>query len=166
MSDATAAPYYVMRYIEQGSLGRRMAHALLPAEEITRILLQIAEPLDHAHNRGIIHRDLKPANILVDREGNAFLSDFGLVRTVFNDTLAGGEHGHREGTVAYMSPAVAAGKAEDTRCDIYSFGAVLYELLTGQPPYRGESAEQVFRESSPVRPCRFSAVTRRLIRDW
>jgi sugar lactone lactonase YvrE len=108
---------------------------------ILDIASQIAEALRYAHQRGIIHRDLKPANILLAANDKACLADFGLARTVFNDSIVDVESRQGEGTAPYMSPAVAAGNAEDTRCDIYAFGAVLYEMLTGEPPYKGQTRE-------------------------
>ena len=95
------------------------------------------------HRRGTIHRDLKPANILLASDGRASLADFGLARTLFNDTIIDVEREQLEGTAPYMSPGVAAGNAEDTRCDIYAFGGVLYEMLTGEPPYAGRTTKDV-----------------------
>jgi formylglycine-generating enzyme required for sulfatase activity len=106
----------------------------------------VAEALHHAHTRGITHRDLKPSNILLDAEGKAQLADFGLLRTFLNDTIVDASQPQLEGTVPYMSPAVAAGKAEDTRCDIYAFGCLLYEMLTGQPPYQGPTVDAVLKQ--------------------
>jgi len=106
----------------------------------------VAEGLNFAHRRGIIHRDLKPANILLGTEGKACLADFGLARTMFNDTIVDVERPQWEGTAPYMSPAVAAGDAEDTRCDIYAFGALLYEMLTGEPPYKGQSTKEIQKQ--------------------
>jgi sugar lactone lactonase YvrE len=105
--------------------------------------LNIAEGLQFAHRRGIIHRDLKPANILRTGEQGACLADFGLARTLFNDTIVDVERPQWEGTAPYMSPGVAAGDAEDTRCDIYAFGALLYEMLTGEPPYAGRTLQEI-----------------------
>ena len=99
--------------------------------------------MGYAHGRGIIHRDVKPSNILIADDGRACLADFGLVRTVFNDTISETRHNWCVGTPAYMSPAVAAGQPEDTRCDIYSFGAVLYAMLTGAAPYGGRAPQHV-----------------------
>ena len=134
VSDREEGPYFVMPFVPGGSLAERIkpGESMVP-EQIVIIIRQVAAALDYAHGRGIIHRDLKPANVLVDTEDHAFLTDFGLLRTVFNDSIVDVQGSQLEGTVAYMSPAVADGKAEDTRCDIYAFGAMLYEMLTGQP---------------------------------
>jgi serine/threonine protein kinase/WD40 repeat protein len=153
VSDSPGCPYLAMSYIEDGSLRDRLNRG----EKLTKafllsVLRQVAEALTYAHGVGIIHRDLKPANILIDAEGHAYLMDFGLVRTLFNDSMLDVQSRRIEGTLAYLSPQAAAGRAEDTRCDIYSFGAMLYELLTGQRPYSGRTPEDVLaqiRESPP-----------------
>ncbi len=144
VSDRPEGPYFVMPFYERGSLAKRIQPGQpLDKETILDIALQIASGLQFAHRRGIIHRDLKPANILLAANGKACLADFGLARTMFNDTIVDVERQQCEGTAPYMSPAVAAGNAEDTRCDIYGFGALLYEMLTGEPPYKGGSAKEI-----------------------
>jgi len=144
ISTRPEGPYFVMPYFEQGSLaGRIRPGQPLDGETILDIAAQVADGLSFAHRSGIIHRDLKPANILLAPDGHACLADFGLARTFFNDSLVDVENRNLEGTAPYMSPAVAAGEAEDTRCDIYSFGAVLYEMLTGQPPYKGRGTKEI-----------------------
>jgi sugar lactone lactonase YvrE len=134
---------------------------------ILDIAAQIADGLRYAHQHGIIHRDLKPANILLAANDAACLADFGLARTMFNDTIVDVENQQCEGTAPYMSPAVAAGNAEDTRCDIYAFGALLYEMLTGDPPYKGQTTKeiqnQILAGSPPPIAGRNSQADRRLI---
>lgn len=150
-----AGSYYVMPYVAGGSLAERIKPGQpLPREEILPIGRQIAAALSYAHGRGIIHRDLKPANVLLDPGGQAYLTDFGLLRTVFNDSLVDVRRSSIEGTAPYLSPSAAAGKAEDTRCDIYAFGAMLYEMLTGHKPYEGEAPAQVIEQilAGPPRP--------------
>ena len=147
ISERPEAPYFVMPYFEKGSLANRIKPGqALDTETILDIALPVAEGLSFAHRSGIIHRDLKPANILVGADGTVCLADFGLARTLFNDTIVDVERQQMEGTAPYMSPAVAAGDAEDTRCDIYSFGALLYEMLTGQPPYKGRSTREILTQ--------------------
>jgi serine/threonine protein kinase len=144
ISDRTEGPYFVMPYFEKGSLANRIkAGQPLDTESILDIVSQVAEGLSFAHRSGIIHRDLKPANVLLGTDGHACLADFGLARTMFNDTIVDVESRQLEGTAPYMSPAVAAGDAEDTRCDIYSFGALLYEMLTGHQPYKGRGTKEI-----------------------
>ena len=148
ISDRAEGPYFVMPYFEKGSLANRIKPGQpLDTESILDIAAQVAEGLSFAHRSGIIHRDLKPANILLTADGRACLADFGLARTFFNDTIVDVENRNLEGTAPYMSPAVAAGDAEDTRCDIYSFGALLYEMLTGHPPYKGRGTKEILRSN-------------------
>jgi len=140
-------PYLVMPHLSRGSLARRLREGGPLGESVaTRIGLEVASALHHAHTRGIIHRDLKPANVLLDDGGRAVLTDFGLARTLSNEEVLDLEREYREGTAPYMSPAVARGEAEDTRCDIYAFGALLYEMLSGHPPYRGPTSADITRQ--------------------
>jgi serine/threonine protein kinase/streptogramin lyase len=155
ISDRTEGPYFVMPYFEKGSLASRIKPGQpLDTESILDLAAQVAEGLSFAHRNGIIHRDLKPANILLTADGTACLADFGLARTMFNDTVVDVAGRQLEGTAPYMSPAVAAGDAEDTRCDIYSFGALLYEMLTGHPPYKGRGTKEILDQiiAGPPRP--------------
>jgi hypothetical protein len=152
-----AATYYVMPYLPRGPLGRLLQDQRpLSRAVILPILRQVAAALCFAHERGIIHRDIKPANVLLDAEGKAYLADFGLLRSLYNDSLLDVRRPQCLGTAPYMSPGVAAGQAEDVRCDIYSFGAVLYELLTGRPPYSGPDAGAVVAQvlHGPPEPIR------------
>jgi serine/threonine protein kinase/sugar lactone lactonase YvrE len=154
ISERVEAPYFSMPYFEKGSLANRMK----PGEPLNTVTVldiatQVADGLSFAHRTGIIHRDLKPANILVAANDRVCLADFGLARTFFNDTIVDVENRTLEGTAPYMSPAVAAGDAEDTRCDIYSFGALLYEMLTGQPPYKGATTKEILEiVAGPPKP--------------
>ncbi|MBP9901457.1 MAG: protein kinase [Verrucomicrobia bacterium] len=156
VSENPARPYFVMPIVEHGSLIRKLSEdSPMAEEECVAIARQVAAALAHAHAKGVIHRDLKPGNVLVDFFGTAYLADFGLARTVFNDSLmdaAKGETG--EGTAHYMSPQLARGEAEDTWCDIYALGALLYEMLTGRPPYEGQSTSQILQQirTSPPEP--------------
>ncbi len=147
ISERAEAPYFVMPYFEKGSLSNRMKPGQpLGADAILDIAVPVAEGLSFAHRSGIIHRDLKPANILLGANGAVCLADFGLARTMFNDTIMDVENRQMEGTAPYVSPGVAAGDAEDTRCDIYSFGALLYEMLTGHPPYKGRGTKEILAQ--------------------
>ena len=155
--DRPEGPYFVMPYFAHGSLAQRIKPGEgLNGAAIMDMALQVAEGLQFAHRRGIIHRDLKPANILLGMDGETCLADFGLARTMFNDTIVDVERDQWEGTAPYMSPGVAAGNAEDTRCDIYAFGALLYEMLTGEPPYAGRNTEDIRKQilAGPPRPIR------------
>ena len=141
--------YYVSRYIAGSSLQRRLAtEGPLPLEEVVRIGRDVAAALDHAHANEVIHRDVKPGNILLD-DDRALVCDFGISRAV---ELAGGDwltssSGFVLGTPAYMSPEQATAGAIDYRCDVYGLGCVLYEMLTGEPPFTGPTAQAVLARS-------------------
>jgi eukaryotic-like serine/threonine-protein kinase len=140
--------YYVMPYVEGESLRSRLIReGPLPVETAVQIAGQVAEALDHAHGLGIVHRDIKPENILLD-EGRAVVADFGIARAVRAASGLGSERntatGLILGTPTYMSPEQATGQLEpDTRSDIYSLGCVLYEMLTGEPPFSGATPQAI-----------------------
>src|SRR5262245_21597143 len=138
-------PYYVLPFVRGESLrarlGREKQLGLGEALEITR---QVTSALDYAHGHGIVHRDIKPENILI-REGEAVLADFGIATAVKE---AGGsgltESGVSLGTPQYMSPEQATGDREpDARSDVYSMAAVVYEMLSGEPPHSGASVQAI-----------------------
>lgn len=131
-------PYLVMRFMRGGSLADRIRSGPLSVEDAAHVLQRIGSALDHAHNRGIVHRDLKPGNILFDEYGDPFLADFGIVKIAeATATLTGGGI---VGTPAYMSPEQVHGDQEiDGRSDIYALGVILFEMLTGQMPYRADT---------------------------
>ena len=131
--------YLVLEYID----GAPLRGPFAPTEAV-RLILQVADAIDAAHQKGILHRDLKPANILVTADGRVKVLDFGLakVMAVEHDVTRTSE-GIVAGTAAYMSPEQAEGKPLDARSDIFSFGTVLYEMLSGTRPFGGETAAQV-----------------------
>jgi serine/threonine protein kinase len=129
--------YLVMPYVRGGSLDRIVRDGNLPLEKIMRLVREISGALDYAHRQGVIHRDIKPANILLDGEGNALLADFGIVKLTGGDSRLTGTS--VVGTPAYMSPEQAQGFDLTTRADLYSFGIVIWELLTGQLPFSSDS---------------------------
>jgi serine/threonine protein kinase len=136
-------PYIVMRYMSGGSLADRLARGSLPVSEVINMINRLAPALDAAHSKGVVHRDLKPGNILYDQYGNSFLSDFGIARLhqSSNTTLTGDAI---LGTPAYMSPEQVQGQNDiDGRSDIYSLGVILYQVLTGNVPYQGDTAARV-----------------------
>jgi serine/threonine protein kinase len=135
--------YLVLEYVEGKSLP-----SPLPEREAVRLAIQIATALEAAHKKGIIHRDLKPANIMVTDEGSVKLLDFGLAKLYEQNASTSGlptadfpatQVGAVLGTVAYMSPEQAQGQPADARSDIFSFGLVLYEMLSGRRAFAGES---------------------------
>lgn len=129
-------PFLVMRLMDGGSLEDRIAGERLPLPAIEALLARLSSALDFAHQQGIVHRDLKPANILFDEWQNAYLTDFGIVKVAGG---SGTQTGIVMGTPAYMSPEQARGMPIDHRADIYSLGVIVYEMLTGQQPYRAET---------------------------
>ena len=137
-----AGVFIAMEYVEGQSLAQRLQNGPLPAAEATHLLSQVAEAVQQAHKRGLIHRDLKPSNILLDREGNAKVSDFGLA--LWEDRQQG-HAGSVSGTLAYMSPEQIRGQAHllDGRCDVWSLGVMLYECLGGRKPFRGNTAAEL-----------------------
>jgi serine/threonine-protein kinase len=144
VGEEDSQPYLVMRHMTGGSLADLLTYGRLNMPDAVRITQRLASALDEAHSRNIIHRDLKPGNILFDNHGDAFLSDFGIVKLFENDTNAQTMTGGVVlGTPAYMSPEQALGKPLDSRSDVYSLGAVLYEMLTGVPPYKGPTSISV-----------------------
>jgi len=113
----------------------------LPVAEFMHFAPQIASALEHAHSRGIIHRDIKPQNIIILNDGTLKVTDFGIAR--FTQAPQNAENGETLGSVHYMSPEQAKGSAIDARSDIYSFGIMMYEMLTGRLPFEGETVEEV-----------------------
>ena len=152
--------YYVMPYVRGETLRQRLTREKqLAIDEALRIAKQVASALDYAHRKGVIHRDIKPENILL-QEGEAVLADFGIALAVRE---AGGnrltETGLSLGTPQYMSPEQATGdRALDARSDVYSLAAVLYEMLTGEPPVTGATAQAMIAKLMTERPTRVRAV--------
>ncbi|MFZ3216121.1 MAG: protein kinase [Candidatus Acidiferrales bacterium] len=141
----------VMEIVEGPTLAERIKEGAIPVEEALPIARQIAEALEYAHERGIVHRDLKPANVKLTRDGKVKVLDFGLAKALQDGssagdisnsptlTMASTKEGIILGTAAYMSPEQAKGKAADRRSDIWSFGVVLFEMLSGQQTFGGET---------------------------
>jgi serine/threonine protein kinase len=145
-------PYLVMKYIEGETLKERLSRGVMPIEDILHIMDGVAKALDYAHQEGILHRDVKPSNVVIDHNGHAYLTDFGLARTVqagqstlSADMLLGTPH--------YISPEQAKGMKDiDGRTDVYSFGVMLYELFVGRVPFMSDSHYAVISDhiNTPV----------------
>lgn len=168
-------PFIAMQYLEGKTLKEVIAGKALPIEQVLELSIHVSDALDAAHSKGIVHRDIKPANIFVTDRGQARILDFGLAKLVeqrkhraeavgasADPTLAMSEEhltspGVAVGTVAYMSPEQIRGKELDARTDLFSFGAVLYEMSTGTLPFRGQTSGSIFDSilnrapTSPVR---------------
>jgi serine/threonine protein kinase len=129
-------PFIVMEYVDGQSLREKIRKGALEQAVALDIAMQVAEGLDEAHKKGIIHRDIKPGNIMVTDKGTAKVMDFGLAK-IFGSSLITQE-AMTMGTVAYMSPEQAEGAPLDQRTDVWSLGIVLYEMVTGQLPFKGE----------------------------
>ncbi|MEE8149664.1 MAG: serine/threonine-protein kinase, partial [candidate division Zixibacteria bacterium] len=134
-------PYFVMQYIEGKSVEEVIKGKQPQMSEIIRLAIQICEGLQAAHNQGIVHRDIKPSNILIDKDGRARILDFGLATISGMDKLT--QTGTTLGTLSYMSPEQVQAEETDLRSDIFSFGVVLYEMITGQRPFGGDSAGSI-----------------------
>ena len=160
-------PYLVEELLEGESLKDRIERGALPAPEAVGIAVQIARGLAAAHEKHIVHRDLKPANVFVTRDGQVKILDFGLAKLVEGmpvgeaDTLTHAPTGATEfgrvlGTVAYMAPEQARGIPVDPRADVFAFGVVLYEMVAGEQPFRGETATDtvaaILKEEPPPLP--------------
>jgi len=137
-------PYYVMEYLEHGSLAGHLASGALPAAEAVRIARGVVQGLVHAHGRGILHCDLKPGNVLLDEDLSPRLCDFGQSRLSHEQDPA-------LGTLYYMAPEQAdLGALPDARWDVYALGALLYHLLTGAPPYRTPKSERALSDADSL----------------
>ena len=133
------ASYIAMEYAPGGTLEDRILEdGALPPYKAVEVASQIAEALGFAHERGVIHRDIKPQNILLSALGDAKVTDFGLARAAYSTSLS--QTSLVLGTASYMSPEQAMGGPADPRSDLYSLGVVLYEMLTGELPYEGDSS--------------------------
>ena len=150
--------YYGMKLIDGGSLAQHAPRLKDDPRAAASLVAQVARAVHYAHERGVLHRDLKPANVLLDGRGRPYVADFGLARRV--DGEAGlTVSGSVVGTPAYMAPEQAEGRREavTTAADVYGLGAILYELLTGRPPFPGESVLEVLalvRDAEPEPPSR------------
>lgn len=152
IEDCDGTPALVMEMVTGTTLRDRIAHEPMPLPEALRIAREIASALDYAHGHGVIHRDLKPSNIKITPEGAVKLLDFGLAKSVVacwssqdtssSTTVSGTGPGVILGTTAYMSPEQARGDSVDKRTDIWAFGIVLFQMLTGQHPFLRDTASQ------------------------
>jgi serine/threonine-protein kinase len=158
--DASDVLYLVMPLIEGGTLSDRAQLGALSPQQTARVLTEIAAALDYAHRQGVIHRDVKPSNILIDADGHALLSDFGIAKRL-DDTTSGAllTGSGVVGTIAYMSPEQAEGKPLDGRSDQYGLAVTAYELIAGRRPFQADTPVQLMlrQATEPPTPLRISA---------
>jgi serine/threonine-protein kinase len=170
--DRASQPYYTMPFQEGGSLATKAKPGVgVSLQRLLPVAIQVTEALEYAHDKkGMIHRDIKPENILLDSQGNAVVCDFGLVRSLLNQTILppGSKRllGWTVGTPGYMAPEVVSGNAGDTRVDIYSFGAMLYDMVSGRRPYVGASTEEVLAKIKLGPPPSIREVNPNVPADW
>ena len=156
--DADGALFYVMPAVEGESLRDRLQRdGRLPIDEAVRIATAVGGALDYAHRQGVVHRDIKPENILL-QDGHALVADFGIGKAMSGAGERFTQTGTSIGTPAYMSPEQASGESVDGRTDIYSLGCVLYEMLVGEPPFTGTSAQAVIAKRFVQTPADVSAL--------
>jgi eukaryotic-like serine/threonine-protein kinase len=155
LEESEGTNFLVLELVEGETLADQLKGGSIPVEESLRLALQIAEALEAAHEKGVIHRDLKPSNIKVTPDGKVKVLDFGLAKAFAGEqadrnpsnsptlTYTATQQGVILGTAAYMSPEQARGKSVDKRTDIWAFGCVLYEMLTGQAAFQGEDVTEI-----------------------
>ena len=170
IGEADGRPFIVLERLRGGTLKDRIGGKPLPLDDVLDVSLQVVDALAAAHEKGIVHRDIKPANLFVTDRGQAKVLDFGLAKVEGGAALASLPTASREaepgtspgtvmGTVAYMSPEQARGQPLDARTDLYSYGTVLFEMVTGRPAFEGQSAAVLFDgilNREPVPPSRIN----------
>jgi len=152
LGDANGIKFITMAFVEGTDLaGLLNREGRLPLDRALRLARQLAAALEAAHGEGVVHRDLKPQNILIDANENLYVSDFGLAKSLEAEVSMGTRTGQILGTPRYMSPEQVEAREIDHRADLYSYGLIVYEMLTGELPFRGDSAMQLMyqRVSEP-----------------
>ena len=156
IGESDGSCYFSMKFVEGGQLDEVLKREPMPIRRAAELLVKVARTVQFAHEHGILHRDIKPGNILLDKNGEPHLTDFGLARLIENQSTVTNSFDVL-GTPSYMAPEQAAGKAKEltAAADVYSLGAVFYQMLTGQPPFAGGTTYETIRlvmESEPRKP--------------
>ncbi|SYZ73177.1 conserved hypothetical protein [Candidatus Zixiibacteriota bacterium] len=157
-------PFFSMQLVEGQTLRDAMKGEIMPLERIREIGMQICDGLQAAHDSGITHRDIKPSNILIDSHGRARIVDFGLASIIGTEQLT--RTGSTLGTIGYMSPEQVKGEKIDHRTDLFSFGVVLYEMITGHAPFKAESDAATFRAITGSHPELLAHFRRDVPSEW
>src|SRR5664279_5524223 len=163
----TSQPYIVMEFVEGRTLRDILkAEGRLPPRRAMEIIADVCAALDFSHRAGLVHRDVKPANVMITRTGAVKVMDFGIARAVADNSATVTQTANVIGTAQYLSPEQARGEPVDARSDVYSTGCLLYELVTGAPPFQGDSpvavAYQHVRENAPAPSSRVRDLPRAL----
>jgi serine/threonine-protein kinase len=165
-------PYFSMEFADGGSLAQKLAGVPLPSQRAGELVEMLARAIHYAHQRGVIHRDLTPANVLLMADGTPKITDFGLAKIFLGEPgvlTPGGQtlSGAILGTPSYMPPEQAAGRNKEIgpAGDVYALGAILYEMLTGRPPFRAETPLETLRQVLSEEPVPPSRLQPRLPRD-
>ena len=152
-------PYFSLEYVDGGSLAAKIDGTPQSGRQSAETALQLAEAMAFAHQNGILHRDLKPANVLLTSEGVLKITDFGLAKQMEDQDSSRTQEGSVMGSPSYMAPEQAEGRISEMgpQADVYSIGAILYELLTGRPPFRGDTLLETLsmvKTQEPIPPSR------------
>ncbi len=159
VGDRNGLPFFSLEYVDGGSLQAKLDGSPMSPRAAAGLIAKLARALDYAHQRGIVHRDIKPANILLMADGTPKITDFGLAKRLEAEGEGHTATGSILGTPSYMAPEQASGKTNEIgpRTDVYALGAMLYEMLSGRPPFRGETVIhtlQLVQSVEPVPPSR------------
>jgi tetratricopeptide (TPR) repeat protein len=165
IGEACGRPYFALEFVEGGTLDKKQAGTPLAPREAAALVATLARAMQHAHGHGIVHRDLKPGNVLLTADGTPKVSDFGLAKRL--DVPGQTSVGAVLGTPSYMAPEQARGQAEaiGPRTDVYGLGAILYELLTGRPPFKAATTTDTLMQVMTVEPVPPRRLLPRLSRD-
>ena len=166
IGEANGLPYVALELLDGGGLDLRLAGTPMPGRSAAELLVILARAVDFAHQAGIIHRDLKPSNVLYASDGVPKITDFGLAKRIDSDDHQT-ESGQIMGSPSYMAPEQARGHSRDVgpAADIYALGAILYEMLTGRPPFKGETPMETVRQVIDDEPVPPSRLVPRVARD-